>query len=105
MSMLLNSIEELKSSHAVSRIGIVWQVSINRKPGLRLVQLLALLLWLCVYRCEYRAFRLTFAGACWDLLMPTVSTWLPIFSMLSACYCLDRHYVLKLLATSTYDEG
>src|SRR3954468_1801661 len=39
--------------------------------------------------------------------MPTVisvSTWLPIPSVLSACYCLDRRCVLKSLVTSKYDR-
>jgi hypothetical protein len=40
--------------------------------------------------------------ACWGLLGPTVmlvSVWLPASSRLSACYCLDRHCVLKSFAT------
>src|SRR5271155_1038038 len=39
--------------------------------------------------------------------MPTVisvSTWLPVPSMLSACYCLERHCVLKSLVTSGYNR-
>jgi hypothetical protein len=47
------------------------------------------------------------AGACWGLLMPTVipvSTWLPVSSVLSACYCLDRRCVFKSLATPSYDR-
>ena len=35
--------------------------------------------------------------------MISVSIWLPGFWLLSACYCLDRHYVLKSLVTSEYD--
>jgi hypothetical protein len=45
-------------------------------------------------------------GAYWGLLMPTVisvSTWLPVSSVLSACYCLDRRCVFKSLATPRYD--
>jgi len=41
------------------------------------------------------------------ILMPTVisvSTWLPISSVLSACYYLERHCVLKSLVTSGYDR-
>jgi hypothetical protein len=41
-------------------------------------------------------------GAYWGLLMPIVilvSVWLPVSSVLSVCYCLDRHCVLKSLAT------
>jgi hypothetical protein len=37
--------------------------------------------------------------AYWGVLMPTVisvSTWLPVSSVLSACDCLDRHCVLKV---------
>jgi hypothetical protein len=44
-------------------------------------------------------------GAYWGLLMPTVisvSIWLPVSSVLSACYCLDRHCALKSLVTSGY---
>jgi hypothetical protein len=46
-------------------------------------------------------------GAYWGLLGPiviSVSIWLPISSVLSACYCLDRRHVLKLLVTSEYDR-
>ena len=46
-------------------------------------------------------------GAYWGLLVPTmisVSTWLPVSSVLSACYCLDRRCVLKSLATSQLDR-
>ena len=32
-------------------------------------------------------------------IMISVSTWLPVSSGLPACYCLDRHCVLKSLAT------
>jgi hypothetical protein len=41
-------------------------------------------------------------GPYWGLLMPTVmsvSTWSPVSSGLSACYCLDRHCVFRSLAT------
>jgi hypothetical protein len=41
------------------------------------------------------------------LLGPTgilVSIWLPVPSVLSACYCLDRYCVFKSLATSGYDK-
>jgi hypothetical protein len=31
-------------------------------------------------------------------------TWLPVSSVLSACYCLDRHCVLKPLVISEYDR-
>jgi hypothetical protein len=46
-------------------------------------------------------------GAYWSLLMPTVvsvSIWLPVSSVFSACYCLDRHCVLKSLVTPEYDR-
>src|SRR4051794_24494060 len=46
-------------------------------------------------------------GGYWGLVVPTmisVSTWLPVSSVLSACYCLDRHCVLKSLATSQSDR-
>jgi len=39
--------------------------------------------------------------------MPTVvsvSIWLPVSSVLSACYCLSRHCVLKSLVTPDYDR-
>jgi hypothetical protein len=41
------------------------------------------------------------------LLRPTgltASTWLPVSSMLTACYCLDKHCVFKSLATFGYDR-
>jgi hypothetical protein len=46
-------------------------------------------------------------GAYWGLLMPTVilvSIWLLVSSVLSACFCLDRHCVLKSLVISEYDR-
>jgi hypothetical protein len=43
-------------------------------------------------------------GACWSLLMISVSTWLPVSSVLSACYCLERQYVFESLVTSEYDR-
>jgi hypothetical protein len=49
------------------------------------------------------------------LLLPTVACWyptdaligaqVPASSMFSACYCLDRHCVLKSLVTSESDRG
>jgi hypothetical protein len=36
--------------------------------------------------------------------MISVSIWLPASSVLSACYCLDRHCVLKSLVTSESDR-
>ena len=46
-------------------------------------------------------------GTYWNLLKPTVislSMWLHVFSVLSACYCLDKHCVLKSLVTPEYDR-
>jgi hypothetical protein len=49
-------------------------------------------------------------GGCWahrGLLMPTVilvSIWLPVSSVLSACYCLGRHCVIKSLVIPGYDR-
>jgi hypothetical protein len=46
-------------------------------------------------------------GAYWGLLRPTVisvSTWLPVSSVLSASYCLDRHCVPKSLVTPECDR-
>jgi hypothetical protein len=45
--------------------------------------------------------------AYWSLFMHTVisvSIWFPVSSVLSACYCLDRHCVLKSLVTPEYDR-
>jgi hypothetical protein len=70
--------------------------------------------------CEWAAFRSLLAVAYWGLLeltgalpgpaeaylgllMPTVilvSIWLPVSRVLSACYCLDNHCVLKSLVMS-----
>ena len=61
----------------------------------------------CELSCEYAAFRLLLAGACWALLMPaviSVSIWLPASSVLSACSCLERYYVHESSATSRYNR-
>jgi hypothetical protein len=53
------------------------------------------------------ATRSCLLGSTGGLLMPaviSVSAWLPVSSMLSACYCLGRHCVLKPLVTSGYDR-
>jgi hypothetical protein len=43
-------------------------------------------------------------GALLGPVMILVSIWLPISSVSSACYCLDRRCVLNSLVTSAYDR-
>jgi hypothetical protein len=50
--------------------------------------------------CRYSQFP---SEAYWGLLW-SQSIWLPVSNVLSACYCLDRHCVLKSLVTPEYDE-
>jgi hypothetical protein len=62
-------------------------------------------IWSVASRPRFGCYSQVPTGPYWGLLMPTVisvSTCLPISSLLSACYCLDRRCVLKSLVTSEY---
>lgn len=56
------------------------------------------------YCWEWAAFRFSYRDLLGpaDAIVTSVSTWLPVSNVLSACYCLDKHCALKSLATFEY---